>query len=253
MGKDSELLYHKSKDCVIASNFIEDLPMNLSDMESRALVISALEKLKQSLKSTDVLTDIDIQTIRLYCSKILDLIDYLERQNSEAYRKLIKYLRDTLNILEEYIRSYYHKVEELPEYSRWEKEYWGRYFNYYEYYPPSYYYWNKYVSKEKPLFKYVDKYTGKLELTEEVKDDIFRAVTTPSTRKEIWDRVDMTFEELMAYTLEKLQEKTEMLRSKRLELEAKQQQALSKDPIQSKMDYLLNIWLPYEKRRWEEQ
>ncbi|MEM0007258.1 MAG: hypothetical protein QXR89_03190 [Candidatus Bathyarchaeia archaeon] len=204
---DSNILYHKSRDCIIASNFIEDLPMNLSDLEQRAIVISALEKLKQSLKNTDVITDIDIQTIRLYCSKILDLIDYLEKQNSESYTKLIKYLKDTLNILEEYIRSYYHKVEALPEYSRYEKEYWGRYFTDKDYYPPSYYYWNKYTSKSKPIFKYIDRITGKLELTEEAKDAIFREITVPDSRKYIWDRPEMTFEELMQYTLEKLQER----------------------------------------------
>ncbi|MEM3688206.1 hypothetical protein [Saccharolobus sp.] len=250
---DSNILYHKSKDCIIASNFVEDLPMNLSDMESRALVISALEKLKQSLKAVDVITDVDIQTIRLYCSKIIDLVNYLEKQNQEKFQKLIRYLKECLNILEQYITDYYHKVGELPDYSRYEKEYYNRYFNYYEYYPSSYYYWNKYVSKEKPLFKYVDKYTGKLELTEEAKDAIFREISTPDTRKYLWDRPECTFEELMAYTLEKLQQKTEELRSKRLELEAKKQQELSQDSLHEKMEFILNVWLPWEKKRMEEQ
>lgn len=250
---EPNLLYHKSKDCIVASNFIEDLPMNLSNLEQRAIVISVLEKFKQSLESVDIIEELDIQTIRLYCSKILDLLDYLEKKNMTAYQKIIRYFKDCLKVLEGYITSYYHKTGELPEYSRYEKEYYGRYYTDREYYPASYYYWSKYTSKNKPKFKYLDKYTGQLELTEETKDAIFREVTSPDNRKYLWDRPDMSFEELMQYTLEKLNEKHREIQAKEQEQEAKRQQELSSDPLYQKMQYLLDVWLPYEKKRMEEQ
>lgn len=253
MTEHDNILFHRSRDCVLASNFIEDLPLNLSDLEQRALVISVLEKFRQSLESVDIIEELDIQTIRLYCSKILDLIDYLEKKNLTAYQKLVRYLKECLNILEKYITSYYHKVGYLPDYSRYEKEYYGRYYTNKEYYPVSYYYWSKYPSKNKPMFKYLDKTTGQLELDEETKDQIFREITSPDNRKEIWDRPDMTFEELMAYTLEKLSQKYEEIKAKEQEQEIKRQEELSKDPLHAKMDYLLNVWLPYEKRKWDER